>query len=77
MNLEEKTLSELMELRSAIKMLFDKYTNELTTYSVLNNDKFFERISQGEKALFNKKDNAFKIMNLIDDEIEKRVFSNV
>lgn len=68
--------SELLEYRNAAKLLFDKYTNDLTTYSTLNNDKYFERITSSERALFNKKDKAWSIVCAIDEILEKRILSD-
>lgn len=73
--IDEMNLFELNELKGILKGLVASYDGKLQTYSVLHDDKFFEKISEVESSYFEKKRKLNNLIIEVETLMEKNVFN--
>lgn len=69
--LSELKLNELIELKSAVDLLVDKYAKELTTYAEINKDMSFTKMSLTEKTNYDNFNKNKKLSSKIQNKIEE------
>lgn len=75
--LDKMSLFELAELKNILKGLVANYDAKLQTYSVLQDDKFFEKISDVEASHFDKKRKLNNLIMEVETLMENIVFNEV
>lgn len=69
--IEDMDIFELDQLKNVVKGIVQKYDNMLTTYGILNNDKFLQNMPREEQAQFDKKNAYTALIGKIDRYIEE------
>lgn len=71
--LEEMDLFELAQLKDVVKGIVETYDNILTTYGILNGDKFLQNMPPSTKLLFDKKNLYSRYILKINEKIEEKL----
>lgn len=74
--LEEMNVSELLTMKTATDEILTRYDRLLQTYAVLNDDSYFEKISEDEKKMFERKRVFNEIQSKINALLEDTIYEN-
>ena len=70
-NLNDLTLTQLIELKSAADLISEEYAKELTTYATMNQDYTFSKLSWEDTEKYKKRIASQQLSENIKKHIEK------
>jgi len=74
-DVKKMELNELLELRSSVNLVTEKYAKELTTYATMNGDMSFTNLDSRSQDIANKRIKTIGLLNTIDRMIETKVLN--
>lgn len=71
--MEEKSLTDLLELKTALQSVCDDYAKELTTYAALNGDAQFRKMNQDIQKKYNMRGKFVDMLGIVKEAIENKL----